>query len=288
MNTPQFEVLIVTGMSGAGRSTAARALEDAGWFVVDNLPPSLLQSTIDLLQPRPDVQRLAVVVDVRGGPLFSNLVDVTQALRETQANVGILFLEALEEVLVRRFESSRRPHPLQEDGTLLDALREERLRLQEFRAGADMVVDTSMKSVHDLRRVIDANYRGEGPQTIRVSVLSFGFKYGIPVDADMVADVRFLPNPFWVPDLRDQTGRDAEVSDYVLSREGALDVLEHYSAIVNLVADGYVREGKRYVTIGIGCTGGKHRSVATAERLARMLSEQGHQVVVQHRDLGRE
>jgi UPF0042 nucleotide-binding protein len=288
MNTPQFEVLIVTGMSGAGRSTAARALEDAGWFVVDNLPPSLLQSTIDLLQPRPDVQRLAVVVDVRGGPLFSNLVDVTQALRETQANVGILFLEASEEVLVRRFESSRRPHPLQEDGTLLDALREERQRLQEFRAGADMVVDTSSKSVHDLRRVIDANYRGDGPQTIRVSVLSFGFKYGIPVDADMVADVRFLPNPFWVPDLRDQSGRDAEVSDYVLSREGALDVLEHYAAIVNLVAEGYVREGKRYVTIGIGCTGGKHRSVATAERLASMLTEQGHQVVVQHRDLGRE
>lgn len=288
MNDSQFEVLIVTGMSGAGRSTAARALEDAGWFVVDNLPPSLLQSTIDLLQPRPDVQRLAVVVDVRGGPLFSNLVDVTQALRDAHANVGILFLEASEEVLVRRFESSRRPHPLQEDGTLLDALREERQRLQEFRAGADMVVDTSTKSVHDLRRVIEANYRGPGPASIRVSVLSFGFKYGIPVDADMVADVRFLPNPFWVPDLRDQSGRDSDVSDYVLSREGALDVLDHYSAIVNLIAEGYVREGKRYVTIGVGCTGGRHRSVAMVERLARMLEEQGHQVVVQHRDLGRE
>ncbi len=288
MNNPEFEVLVVTGMSGAGRSTAARALEDAGWFVVDNLPPSLLQSTIDLLQPRPDIQRLAVVVDVRGGPLFSNLVGVTQALREADVNVGILYLEASEEVLVRRFESSRRPHPLQEDGTLLDALREERLRLREFRAGADMVVDTSAKSVHDLRRVIDANYRGSSPETIQVSVLSFGFKYGIPVDADMVADVRFLPNPFWVPDLRDQTGRDAEVSDYVLSREGALDVLEHYAAIVDLVAAGYVREGKRYVTVGLGCTGGKHRSVAMVERLARMLETAGYQVVVQHRDLGRE
>jgi UPF0042 nucleotide-binding protein len=288
MNNPQFEVLIVTGMSGAGRSTAARALEDAGWFVVDNLPPSLLQSTIDLLQPRPDVQRLAVVVDVRGGPLFSALVSVTRALREAHINVGILFLEASEEVLVRRFESSRRPHPLQEDGTLLDALRDERERLQEFRAGADMVVDTSSKSVHDLRRVIEANYRGAHPEVIRVSVLSFGFKYGIPVDADMIADVRFLPNPFWVPELRDQTGRDAEVSDYVLSREGALDLLGHLAAIVDLVAEGYVREGKRYVTIGLGCTGGKHRSVAMVQRLAQMLRDQGHHVVVQHRDLGRE
>ena len=288
MNNPHFEVLIVTGMSGAGRSTAARALEDAGWFVVDNLPPSLLQSTIDLLQPRPDVQRLAVVVDVRGGPLFSNLVSVTQALRDAHTNVGILFLEASEEALVRRFESSRRPHPLQEDGTLLDALREEREMLQPFRAGADMVIDTSTTSVHDLRRLVDANYRGPGPSTIRVSVLSFGFKYGIPVDADMVGDVRFLPNPYWVPELRDQNGRDAEVSDYVLSREGALDVLDHYASIVELVADGYVREGKRYVTIGIGCTGGKHRSVAMVERLAAMLRDAGHQVVVQHRDLGRE
>jgi RNase adapter protein RapZ len=288
MNDPDFEVLIVTGMSGAGRSTAARALEDAGWFVVDNLPPSLLQSTIDLLQPRPDVQRLAVVVDVRGGPLFSTLVSVTQALREAHVNVGILFLEASEQVLVRRFESSRRPHPLQEDGTLLDALREERERLRSFRAGADLVVDTSSTSVHDLRRIIEANYRGPGPARVRVSVLSFGFKYGIPVDADMVADVRFLPNPYWVPDLREQTGKDTEVSDYVLSREGALDVLGHYAAIVNLVADGYVREGKRYLTIGMGCTGGKHRSVAMVERLAHTLREQGHQVVVQHRDLGRE
>lgn len=288
MNDSDFEVLIVTGMSGAGRSTAARALEDAGWFVVDNLPPSLLQPTIDLLQPRPDVQRLAVVVDVRGGPLFANLVSVTKALRDANSDVGVLFLEASDEVLVRRFESSRRPHPLQEDGTLLDALREERVRLQEFRAGADMVVDTSTRSVHDLRRIIDANYRPPGPDAIRVSVLSFGYKYGIPVDADMVGDVRFLPNPFWVPDLRQQTGCDPEVSEYVLSQEGALAVLGHYSAIVDLVAEGYVREGKRYLTIGIGCTGGKHRSVAMVERLASTLRESGYHVVVQHRDLGRE
>lgn len=288
MNNPHFEVLVVTGMSGAGRSTAARALEDAGWFVVDNLPPSLLQSTIDLLAPRADVQRLAVVVDVRGGPFFANLVSVTQALREAHVNVGILFLEAAEEALVRRFESSRRPHPLQEGGTLLDALRAERQMLQPFRAGADMVIDTTNKSVHDLRRIIDANYRVPGPDTLRVSVLSFGFKYGIPVDADMVADVRFLPNPYWVPELREQTGKEADVSSYVLSREGAVEVLDHYAAIVGLVADGYVREGKRYATIGLGCTGGKHRSVAMAERLAQMLRDGGYEVVVQHRDLGRE
>ena len=151
-----------------------------------------------------------------------------------------------------------------------------------------MVIDTTSKSVHDLRRVIEANYRPAGRDALRVSVLSFGFKYGIPVDADMIADVRFLPNPFWVPELREQTGQDSEVSGYVLSREGALDVLDHYAAIVDLVAEGYMREGKRYVTIGIGCTGGKHRSVAMVERLAQMLADEGHQVVVQHRDLGRE
>ena len=283
-----MELTVITGMSGAGKSQAMGVFEDAGWFVVDNLPPSLLQSTIDVLALRPDAQRLAVVVDVRGGPLFANLVTVTQALRDAHVDVGILFLEASEEVLVRRFESSRRPHPLQEDGTLLDALREERAMLQPFRAGADMVIDTSTKSVHDLRRIIDANYRAPGPDTLRVSVLSFGFKYGIPVDADMVADVRFLPNPYWVPDLREQTGRDPEVSTYVLSREGALAVLDHYADVIGLVAEGYIREGKRYLTMGIGCTGGKHRSVAMVERMAQTLRDQGYQVVVQHRDLGRE
>lgn len=288
MNNPDFEVLIVTGMSGAGRSTAARALEDSGWFVVDNLPPSLLQSTVDLLSPRADVQRLAVIVDVRGGPFFSSLVSVAQSLREAQVNVGILFLEASEEVLVRRFESSRRPHPLQEGGTLLDALKAERAMLAPFRGAADMVVDTSSKSVHDLRRTIEGNYRRPGNDGLRVALQSFGFKYGLPVDADMVVDVRFLPNPYWIPELRDQTGLDQPVSEYVLSQQGAQDLLDSYTRIIDLVADGYVREGKRYVTIGIGCTGGKHRSVAMTRELADMLRDRGLQVLVQHRDLGRE
>lgn len=286
-NTP-FEVLIVTGMSGAGRSTASRALEDSGWFVVDNLPPALLLEAVDLLRHRPDARRLAVVVDVRGGPVFESLVSVIRTLKESETAVGLLFLEASDEVLVRRFESSRRPHPLQEDGTLLGALQKERLILQSFRAGADLVVDTSSRTVHDLRRIVEANFRGPQPSGIRISVISFGFKYGIPVDADLVADVRFLPNPFWVPELRDQTGNDPDVSMYVTTQEGAGVLLDHYEAILGEVAGGYIREGKRYLTIGIGCTGGKHRSVAMANALGARLAGLGNDVVVQHRDLGRE
>lgn len=282
------ELLLVSGMSGAGRSTAARALEDRGWFVVDNLPPSLVLETLAAIASRGEIDRLAVVVDVRSGRFFGELAGVVDHLRADLTNLRILFLEASDEVLVHRFESNRRPHPLQGSGRLLDGIARERATLADIRAAADLVVDTSSLTVHDLRRKIDAAFEVAGDTRLRATVMSFGFKYGVPVDADLVADVRFLPNPFWVPELREKTGLSAEVSDYVVGNPDARSFLDQYSALLDLIADGYLREGKRYVTIAIGCTGGKHRSVAMAEHLGARLVKNGVETLVMHRDLGRE
>jgi UPF0042 nucleotide-binding protein len=283
-----FELVLVSGMSGAGRSTAARALEDLGWFVVDNLPPALLAQAIAEVNEDLISDRLAVVVDVRGGKMFDDLTDALSQVREMGIDVRILFLEAGDNELVRRFESSRRPHPLQGSGGILDGLGIERNLLGDLRSHADLVIDTSSLNVHDLRRKIDAAFGGDDDVALRATVMSFGFKYGIPVDADIVCDVRFLPNPYWVPELRDLTGLDASVSDYVTDADDAREFLDRMSGILDLVSDGYLREGKRYVTVAVGCTGGKHRSVAMAENLAARLVKHGVEVLVVHRDLGRE
>jgi UPF0042 nucleotide-binding protein len=283
-----FELLLVTGMSGAGRSTAARALEDLGWFVVDNLPPSLLPQAIEEVKADDAADRLAVVVDARGGRMFADVERSLDTLVESGVDLRVLFLEAADNELVRRFESSRRPHPLQESGGILDGLHRERALLGEVRARADLVIDTSSLNVHDLRRKIDAAFGGDERVALRATVMSFGFKYGIPVDADVVCDVRFLPNPYWVQELRDLTGLDAAVSDYVTDTPEAREFLDRMAEILNLVSDGYLREGKRYVTVAVGCTGGKHRSVAMAENLAARLVKVGVEVLVVHRDLGRE
>ena len=283
-----FEVLLVSGMSGAGRSSAARALEDLGWFVIDNLPPKMLAPTLDLLAERSDIDRVAVVVDVRGGRLFDQLEAATAEVVARGVDLKVLFLESSDEVLVRRFESNRRPHPLQGGGRLLDGIHRERDLLGNVRSDADLVIDTSRRTIHDLRRAISAAFESGEPVRLRATVMSFGFKYGIPLDADFVADVRFLPNPFWIPELRDLRGLDAPVNDYVVAQEGAADFLTALARVIDLATDGYLREGKRFATIAVGCTGGKHRSVAMAENLAVRLVTVGLEASVVHRDLGRE
>lgn len=283
-----MEVALVTGMSGAGRSTAARALEDLGWFVIDNLLPSLIPDSVATLAAGGQIDRLAVVVDVRGGRFFDDVSQALNRLREHDVSVRVVFLEASDESLVRRFESSRRPHPLQQGERLIDGLRRERAALGSLRGDADLVIDTTALNVHDLRRKIDAAFGDTDDIALRATVMSFGFKYGLPVDSDMVLDVRFLPNPHWVEALRDRTGLQAEVSDYVLEQPDARAFLDMASQLVDMMAAGYLREGKRYVTIAVGCTGGKHRSVAMAENLSTRLVKHGVETLVVHRDLGRE
>lgn len=280
-------VVLVTGMSGAGRSTAARALEDRGWFVVDNLLPVLIPQTVRALGEDGDVTRVAVVVDVRGGKFFDDTERALTRLREEGIDVRILFLEASDGCLVRRFESNRRPHPLQQGQRLVDGLRRERLALAGLRADADVVIDTSQLNVHELRHRVEAAFGGDAAP-LRATVMSFGFKYGIPVDADVVLDGRFLPNPHWVDSMRQRTGLDPDVREYVVDNPAAESFLAESTRLLDIMAEGYLREGKRYVTVAIGCTGGKHRSVALAEEVARRLGDEGIESMVFHRDLGRE
>jgi UPF0042 nucleotide-binding protein len=271
-----LQLVVVTGLSGAGRSTAAKCLEDLGWFVVDNLPPSLLPTMVDLgSRSQGAVGRIAVVVDVRSRAFSSDLRTALDEIERYGVLPRVLFLEASDDALVRRFESVRRPHPLQGEGRLVDGILRERDLLRELRGSADLVLDTSVLNVHELRAKVAAAFGdASDPSRLHLTVLSFGFKYGLPVDADLVADVRFLPNPHWIPDLRPHTGKDTAVREY----EGLL----------RLVFDGYQREGKRYALLAVGCTGGKHRSVAMTEQLAARLGGDGIDVQVVHRDLGRE
>jgi UPF0042 nucleotide-binding protein len=284
-----LEVVVVSGLSGAGRSTAAKCLEDLGYYVVDNLPPSLIAAMVDLgSHTSGEVTRIAVVVDVRSRAFSADLRSVIGELDEQGYRPRVLFLEAADDVLVRRFENNRRAHPLQAGGRLVDGIAAERELLSDLHAVADLVVDTSRLSVHDLRRQLEVEFSGEALPALRATVLSFGFKYGLPLDADLVADVRFLPNPHWIPELRPHTGQDPDVRDYVLSQEGAGRFLDVYTELLRLVGAGYQREGKRYLTLAIGCTGGKHRSVAMAEEIAKRLAGDGVQTTVAHRDIGRE
>ncbi|MCJ1707195.1 RNase adapter RapZ [Microbacterium sp. VKM Ac-2923] len=283
------EVLIVTGMSGAGRSTVANSLEDLDWYVVDNLPPQMLRPLLELTELAGGaVPRVAVVVDVRGRSLFG---DLPEAMRTLQAGrqVRIVFLDASDAVLVRRFEAVRRPHPLQEDGTILDGIRRERERLAPVREAADVVIDTSRLNVHQLSLRAVALFGEEGAARHTVTLMSFGFKYGLPPDVDLVADMRFLPNPFWNEDLRALTGEDPEVREYVLAQEGASEFLDAYATALRPVLEGYQRENKRHSVVAVGCTGGKHRSVVMSRELAARLADvPGVAVRVAHRDLGRE
>ncbi|WP_073480937.1 RNase adapter RapZ [Streptoalloteichus hindustanus] len=285
-----MEVAVVSGLSGAGRSTAAKCLEDLGWFVVDNLPPELISTMVELgATSRGAITRVAVVMDVRSRAFTEDLASVIKDLDARGYKPRVLFLEATDAVLIRRFEAVRRGHPLQGDGRLADGIETERRLLAPLREEADLVLDSSGLSVHQLRAKIEDAFGTEASTRTRVTVLSFGYKYGLPMDADLVMDVRFLPNPFWIPELREQSGLDDDVRNYVLTQEGADEFLDRYHELLRLIGAGYRREGKRYLTLAVGCTGGKHRSVAISEELAsRLATEDGMAVKVVHRDLGRE
>ncbi|MGV8968824.1 MAG: RNase adapter RapZ [Microbacteriaceae bacterium] len=285
----QQELLIVTGMSGAGRSTVGNALEDLGWYVVDNLPPQMLRPLVELAQRAGDsLPRIAAVVDIRGGKLFADIQEAVSLLRANIA-VRVLFLEATDAALVRRFDQVRRPHPLQGTGTLLDGIGAERSKMVEIRESSDLIIDTSDLNIHQLATMIHERFAAEDAAGVRITVMSFGFKYGLPSDADAVADARFIPNPFWIPELRSSTGLDEIVSEFVLSQVGVREFVNSYVETLTPVLAGYQRENKRHATIAIGCTGGKHRSVAIAQELTALLGElPGVVASVKHRDLGRE
>ncbi|HWH01597.1 MAG TPA: RNase adapter RapZ [Pilimelia sp.] len=282
-------MVVVTGVSGGGRSTVARALENVGFYVVDNLPQALMLDMAELaFRAGGSARQTAMVLDVRSRAFSTDLAGAIRALRERGFRPRVVFVDADNEVLIRRFESVRRSHPLQGEGRLADGIAAERQLLAEARELADVIIDTSHLNVNQLRSRVEEMFAGEDARRLRVTVLSFGFKYGVPPDADFVLDARFLPNPFWVPELRDRTGRDAPVSRYVLGQRGALTFVETYARMINATAPGFEREGKRYLTVAVGCTGGKHRSVALAEELASRLRQVRLAATAHHRDLGRE
>ncbi|MDA8437370.1 MAG: RNase adapter RapZ [Propionibacterium sp.] len=286
-STEQPTVVVITGMSGAGRRTAAHAMEDLGWYVVDNLPPAMLTGLVELVRNH-GIERIAVVLDVRSRVLFDQLSAVFAEFTARGVRYQVLFIEAADDSIVRRQESSRRPLPLQGDGRLLDGIARERHMMAPLRASADLVIDTTNLNVHQLAARVTHAYGGDQTDALRVTIMSFGFKNGLPVDADLVFDVRFLPNPHWVPDLRPKTGLSDDVRDYVLSQLGAPEFLDELVRLYTIMRPGYIRESKRQVTLAIGCTGGKHRSTAMSEELGRRLRELGASVQVMHRDLGLE
>ena len=283
----RMRIVIITGMSGAGRRTAAHVMEDLGWYVVDNLPAAMIPHLVDVAASN-GLDRVSVILDVRSAALVEQLPQTFAELRGRGIEPEVLFLEADDSVIVKRQESSRRPLPLQGDGRLVEAIVKERRLLGSLRAGADMVIDTSNLTVHQLGARIAHAYGAARDRLVRIAIMSFGFKHGLPIDADLVFDMRFLPNPHWVPELRPMTGLSEPVRNYVLSRPGAEPFLEQAVQMLATMTPGYLREGKRQLTIAVGCTGGKHRSTATSEELARRLREVGHHVNVIHRDLGLE
>lgn len=283
------QIIVVTGMSGAGRSTAANALEDGGWRVIDNLPSRLLPSLVELATENNNgMSRLAVVIDVRGGDSVEELAPIIEALRST-AHVRVLFLDATDAELIKRFESVRRPHPLQGSGTIIDGIRAERERLETLRGLADVVVDTTGMNIHQTTTLVYDSFRSDDSADVNVVIESFGFKHGLPADADVVGDVRFLPNPFWTESLRDETGLHPDVSAFVLGQTDVEQYLDGLVLMLGATIRGYTRENKRHATVAIGCTGGKHRSVAIAEELARRIGKiPGVAVTRKHRDIGRD
>lgn len=281
------EFAIITGLSGAGRRTAAHTMEDLGWFTVDNLPPVMLPGLAETLR-RDGVSRVAVVADVRSREQFEQLPAALAELEARGARITTVFLEADDDIIVQRQESNRRPLPLQGGDRLIEGIDRERRLLAEIRATADIVVDTTRLSARQLVQRVANHFGDEATDKLKIALISFGFKNGVPVDADMVFDVRFLPNPFWIPELRPKSGLSKDVAQYVLKHDAAQRFQEHMVELLATVAPGYLNEGKRQVTVAIGCTGGKHRSTCMSEELSLRLREHGFPTTVLHRDLGKE
>jgi UPF0042 nucleotide-binding protein len=290
LSDKNYELLIVTGMSGAGRSTVGKALEDLDWYVVDNLPPQLIQQMAELFSRSDrELPRLAVVVDARGGELFDDLTTHLNKLINNNIQARILFLEANDSTLIKRYEQVRRPHPLQANGTISDGITIERQTLLPLRERADVIIDSSDMNVYQLAAKISEHFSTAENRKLNLLIQSFGFKYGAPSDADLIADMRFLPNPYWDEKLRPFTGEDSEVADYVLAQDGAEEFIVNYIAALQPVIRGYLKENRKHASIALGCTGGKHRSVATAIEIAKRLAHNPEIAVrVKHRDLGKE
>jgi RNase adapter protein RapZ len=281
-------IVVLTGMSGSGKSTAIRALEDAGYFCIDNLPVLLVPRLTELAELGGSATRLGLVIDAREGTMLLEAPRVLADLRREGHQVAVLFLDASDESLQRRFSETRRRHPLAPEGTVAEGLRRERQMLHELRLMADQVIDTSALTVHDLKRDVQGRFAEEGQGEPNLTLLSFGYRYGVPPQADLMLDLRFLPNPYFVPELKGLTGLDKRVSRYVLQADGALEFLDRVQSLCEFLFPRYQREGKAYLTVALGCTGGKHRSVALAEELLRRLGAAFPRIRTQHRDMEKE
>jgi UPF0042 nucleotide-binding protein len=285
-NAPAFT--LITGVSGAGRSEAAHSLEDLGYFVVDNLPPALLPKMAELASRPGGPARVAIVVDARGGVFFGELSKALEELDQEGVEYRILYLDAADDDLVNRYEATRRRHPLAPADRVVEGIRKERLMMESLRGDADLIIDTSDLTPHDLRERIREAFAESPPEHgLKVSLISFGFKFGAPRDSDLMLDVRFLPNPYWVEELRRLTGIDEPVCAYVEGQPQYREFVERLEALMDVIVPGYIAEGKAYLTIAVGCTGGRHRSVVVAEELARYFKERGQPVGVEHRDVER-
>ena len=281
--------VIVTGLSGAGKTQATRSLEDLGYFCVDNLPPKLINKFAELCsQSDGKIDKVALVIDIRGGVFFDDLFETLNYLKENEFKYEILFLDASDEVIIKRFKESRRSHPLSPDGRVLNGIIQERSKLREIKDRADIIIDTSKYAIRDLREKMNEHYGDniESEKQLSITVLSFGFKYGIPVDSDLVFDVRFIPNPFYIPELKQYSGNDKSVKDYVLKQEETITFVEKLQDMLEYLVPNYIKEGKRQLIISIGCTGGRHRSVAIANEIYERLNKGNYKAKIEHRDVG--
>lgn len=280
-------VLIITGLSGAGKTQAVRSLEDLGYFCVDNLPPSLIPKFAELCsQSKGKVNKVALVIDIRGGQFFDDLFAALEDLKAMGIHYEILFLEASNEVLINRFKETRRRHPLTAEGGVIEGINIERERLQELRGRANKIIDTSELKPNELKEEIRRLWgKKDKEKILSITIMSFGYKYGIPLDTDLLVDVRFLPNPYYIPELKELTGSDKEVQEYVFKSPMSQEFIEKYHDLLNFLIPNYISEGKTHLLIGIGCTGGRHRSVAIANRFGQLLQSDYYQVMVKHRDI---